>query len=94
MRLTFDEFKDYLDEIEKSIESQCDKACARPDLTKSAIELLSVAMDDTQGYILNWIYTLDFGKANRYQLMLGKNGRAIPMESVEALWNLLNSEVS
>lgn len=81
MKLTFEQFKKYLNEIEENLA-----------LANSMVELLSGVTNDECGFIHHWVYTLNFGKCSAIQMMFGKNGEAVAIETVEDLWRLLNSE--
>ena len=55
------------------------------------IELLAMLTNDKNEWIDYWIYELDFGKkANEYECK-DYNGKIIPLNTIEDLWNLLNN---
>lgn len=80
MSLTLEAFKKYINQIRY----------ASPDLKQSVVELLSEIINDDMGYINHYVFTLDFGFAPFHQLTFGRDGEAIDINSIDALWNLLN----
>ena len=93
MELTFEKFKKYLNEIEENLAlHRTYFNCKTPNLANSMVELLSGVTNDECGFIYHWVYTLNFGKCSSIQMMFGKNGEAVAIETVEDLWRLLNSE--
>lgn len=48
--------------------------------------------NDEYGFIHHWVYELNFGKCAAIQMIMGKDGEAVAIETVEDLWRLLNSE--
>ena len=48
--------------------------------------------NDEYGFIHHWVYELNFGKCSAIQMIMGKDGEAVAIETVEDLWRLLNSE--
>ena len=93
MELTFEKFKKYLNEIEENLAlHRTYFNCKTPNLANSMVELLSGVTNDEYGFIHHWVYTLNFGKCSAIQMIFGKNGEAVAIETVEDLWRLLNSE--
>lgn len=80
MSLTLEAFKKYINQIRY----------ASPDLKQSVVELLSEITNDDMGYVNHYVFTLDFGFAPFHQLTFGRDGKAIDINSIDALWNLLN----
>lgn len=48
--------------------------------------------NDECGFVHHWAYELNFGKCATIQMIMGKNGEAVAIETIEDLWRLLNSE--
>lgn len=92
MELTFEKFKKYLNEIEDNILSHRRFYRKPSEMAKSMVELLSGVTNDEYGFIHHWVYELNFGKCAAIQMIMGKDGEAVAIETVEDLWRLLNSE--
>ena len=48
--------------------------------------------NDEYGFIHHWVYELNFGKCAAIQMIMGKDGEAVAIETVEDLWRLPNLE--
>ena len=105
-RLSFEDFKRHIKDIQLMSELQDKIDDAKYIFNKSEtkevfhfyfptgadniIELLAMLTNDKNEWIDYWIYELDFGKkANEYECK-DYNGKIIPLNTIEDLWNLLN----
>jgi hypothetical protein len=101
--LTRDQFKEVMLELIElgKIEREVDAAMKKlsPDFMGFSFEkpmniilkTLKYAMKDNtdSDWISYWIYELDYGKKAKARTVTGKNGRNIPIKTIDDLYNIL-----
>lgn len=56
------------------------------------LKTMEEAMDDVYQNISYWIYELDFGKKTKKNSITDKNGKGIPIKTLDNLYNLINNK--
>lgn len=102
--ISFNEFEKHLnalknlDKFESSILSAVSKynrncedyaELILPNLSCNIIELLTILVDDKDGWIDYWAFELKFGEKYEDGSVRNKDGNIIKLETIQDLWNII-----
>lgn len=102
--IDFEEFSKRIDHIKSLLELQFsidnaihdyrknisyDGEICLPTLEQDVIDLLSIIMDDENGWIPYYVYDLDFGRLYQDGTIINPDGTDVKLKTTQDLWNLL-----
>lgn len=104
MSITFEEFKNYIEEIKTvydfkeqlfdvcSTFNECSENRAyfeMPTLIDTSIKLLAKLANDKNEWLEYWFFELECGKKSSYLTVEDGNGNNIPLTTIEDLWKII-----
>ena len=57
------------------------------------ISTIEEAMNDKEDWISYWVYELNFGKDAHEESVKDKDGKSIPIKTIDGLYNLIQSKI-